>query len=83
LLVAQYLMAGGDEDKALMMNDQDTLLFDMGYEAGSTFVLIQKSAPALKLKTSPRVPSPSLTTFRKPERESSIAVIGEILRQGL
>jgi hypothetical protein len=82
LLVAQYLMAGGDEDKALMMNDQDTLLFDMGYEAGSTFRIDPKSPPALKLKTSPAGSIAIFDDIQKAERKSSIAVIGQILDKG-
>ncbi len=82
LLVSRYLAAEGDEQKALLMDDDEGILFDMGFEAGSSFQIDPKSTQATRLKNAPDGSIVIFDDIQKAERKSSIAVIGQILDKG-
>lgn len=82
LLVSQFFLAGGDEDKALLMGDDAAILFDMGFEAGTTFKIDPKTVQAQRLKSAPMGSIVVFDDIQKAERKSSIAVIGQILDKG-
>lgn len=82
LLVSRYLAARGDEEKAINMEDEDAILFDMGFNADQPFKIDPKSAGFKKLKSAPYGSIVTFDDIDKAKNESSFSVLAQILDRG-
>jgi len=81
-LIAQYLLALGDEEKALLMSDEEVLLFHMGTNARVTFTFDPKSPQFQLIRSGGQGQVVIFDDIQDAEVPASIGVIGQILDKG-
>lgn len=81
-LVAKYLLALGDENKALLMADDDVILFHMSNNARVTFSIDPKGPQAKMIKEGGQGRVVIFDDIQEAEVPASIGVVGQILDKG-